>query len=417
MLYLKNSNFVVNHAFLWNFFFYGKRIKKVNPAYDPSTGPVAVTGLVYNGSDQALVSTASVPSECTLKYKVSNTNSEPNAGVWTSGNGSTDIPTGNTAGTYYVWYKIIGNSNYNDSATGSLEVSIDKAPLSNFAVNITGWTYGQPANSPSVSGNTGNGSVEYTYKVQGAGDDTYIGTAPTNAGNYTVRAIAAATTNYKSAEATKNFTIAKADMSYSPPTANSLKYDPDHAQNLVTAGSAPAGFTMQYSRDNSSWSASVPMAAAGTSAGTSLGVVYYRILGDNNYNSVSGSVNIPNMAPARLKITIVSDDPCCSWSDNNHRCDITLTFSVTDSFDLIFRVSPRPSDVNLQNGHDDGVPNQFYAGYTHEWGDGYVQCKVSVSKPWNSITEPKSKSYTYTFTSNNSNYADTTLYILLTQTS
>ena len=103
-------------------------IDKADPAFTPpSTGPAAVTGLAYiANTPQALVTSATVPTGCTLKYKVSITNSEPDEDNWTTA-GSADIPTGTNAGTYYIWYRIVGGTNYNDSATGSLSVSIDKA--------------------------------------------------------------------------------------------------------------------------------------------------------------------------------------------------------------------------------------------------------------------------------------------------
>ncbi len=77
-------------------------------------------------------------------------------------------------------------------------------------VNITGWTYGAAANAPSVTGNPGNGTVTYDYKVKGAADGTYQATVPTEAGDYTVRATIAAAGHYLGNTATKDFTIAKA---------------------------------------------------------------------------------------------------------------------------------------------------------------------------------------------------------------
>lgn len=79
-------------------------------------------------------------------------------------------------------------------------------------VNITGWTYGAAANAPSVTGNPGNGTVTYDYKVKGAADDTYQATVPTEAGDYTVRATIAAAGHYLGNTATKDFTIAKAAL-------------------------------------------------------------------------------------------------------------------------------------------------------------------------------------------------------------
>lgn len=72
-------------------------------------------------------------------------------------------------------------------------------------VSIDGWTYGETANTPSVSDNASGGDVTYTYTVKG--EDDYSADVPTNAGNYTVQATIAATENYESVEATTDFTI------------------------------------------------------------------------------------------------------------------------------------------------------------------------------------------------------------------
>jgi hypothetical protein len=99
------------------------------------------------------------------------------------------------------------------------EFTIDKANGAG-TVSIAGWTYGQPAKSPTISGKTPEyGAPTYAYSVQGA--DSYTATVPANAGNYTVKATFAATTNYKEHSATANFTIAKANpatTAYAIPT-------------------------------------------------------------------------------------------------------------------------------------------------------------------------------------------------------
>ena len=109
----------------------------------------------------------------------------------------------------------------NTDVTNNYEISyqngklvIDKANISP-AVNITGWTYGEYSpeiNSPSVTGNTGNGAVTYEYKVKDAADNTYTASVPTDAGNYTVRATIAETSNYNGRTATKDFTITKRNV-------------------------------------------------------------------------------------------------------------------------------------------------------------------------------------------------------------
>ena len=75
-------------------------------------------------------------------------------------------------------------------------------------VSIEGWTSGSTANTPSVTGNAGNGQVTYEYKQKGAADDTYKTEVPTEAGEYTVRATVAETADYADGTATADFTIA-----------------------------------------------------------------------------------------------------------------------------------------------------------------------------------------------------------------
>jgi hypothetical protein len=105
---------------------------------------------------------------------------------------------------------------------------------------MAGWTYGGTATNPSVSGNSGSGSVTYSYKVNGAADSTYTTTKPSNANTYVVRAVIAETTNYNGATVTNTFTIAKATPSYTAPTAKSLTYS-GSAQALLNAGSTSHG--------------------------------------------------------------------------------------------------------------------------------------------------------------------------------
>ena len=61
-------------------------------------------------------------------------------------------------------------------------------------VSISGWTYGDTAHQPTVSGNTGNGTVTYTYSD--AQNGTYTETVPTEAGTYWVKADVAMSADY-----------------------------------------------------------------------------------------------------------------------------------------------------------------------------------------------------------------------------
>ena len=103
---------------------------------------------------------------------------------------------------------------YSNSDGVSKTFSISRANISP-TIDMPGWTFGGTASNPSVSGNLGNGSVEYYYKVSTAPDSTYTTVRPTDAGTYTVKAIVSETTNYNGATVTANFTIAKANINLS----------------------------------------------------------------------------------------------------------------------------------------------------------------------------------------------------------
>ena len=111
------------------------------------------------------------------------------------------------AGNYWVQVEMAAGTNFGAAVSNALSFTISRADITP-AVSITGWTYKDSANDPSVTGNTGNGAVTYKYKEKTAADSAYSTTVPTNAGEYTVKAEIAQTTNYNAGSATANFTIA-----------------------------------------------------------------------------------------------------------------------------------------------------------------------------------------------------------------
>ena len=87
---------------------------KQDPKYAP---PTANPGLTYNGQVQALINPGSTTGG-EMQYKLDMT-----------GAYSTSIPKATNAGTYTVYYKVVGDAAYNDTAEQSITVTIDKAPL------------------------------------------------------------------------------------------------------------------------------------------------------------------------------------------------------------------------------------------------------------------------------------------------
>lgn len=84
-----------------------------------TTAPAAVEGLKKTGKEQALV-TAGETTDGKMVYALGRGKDEaPDEDAY-----SEDIPTGVEGGTYYVWYKIIGDENHTDSAAACIEVTI-----------------------------------------------------------------------------------------------------------------------------------------------------------------------------------------------------------------------------------------------------------------------------------------------------
>ena len=107
------------------------------------TPPIAQENLTYIGQEQALITAGSVTKYGTMQYSLTE-----------NGTYSQDIPAGTDAGTYTVWYRVIGDANHNDTAPASVEVSIGKKPLT-----LTGVT----AASKSYDGTTDVGITSVTF--------------------------------------------------------------------------------------------------------------------------------------------------------------------------------------------------------------------------------------------------------------
>ena len=188
-----------------------------------------------------------------------------------------DAPT--EAGEYTIKATIAATANY-ESATTTTDFTISKANITP-TVTLEGWTYGATANTPTITGNTGNGTVTYTYKAEGA--ETFVETAPEAAGNYTIKASIAETANYNAGEATTEFTITAATMNI---TAEGYEGTYDTQAHGITI-KAPEGATVQYMNQEGTYT--LTEAPTYTNAGTY--EVHYQVTMDN-YTTVTSSATI-----------------------------------------------------------------------------------------------------------------------------
>ena len=101
---------------------------KVNKADPTFTAPTANT-LTYTGSEQPLL-TAGSTQDGTMKYRLGE-----------SGEFVDSIPNGKDAGTYTVYYKVVGDGNHNDTEVQFVSVTIDPLPISLLSVSSISKTY------------------------------------------------------------------------------------------------------------------------------------------------------------------------------------------------------------------------------------------------------------------------------------
>lgn len=219
--------------------------------------------LTYSGSAQTLVNAGSGTG--TMYYSLNEISDF-----------STTIPTGTNTGNYTVYYYAAESANYNQSATGSMSVTIAKADGSVItAPTAKSLTYNGEAQTLA---NAGSGTGTMYYSLNSSSDFSTTIPTGTNATSYTVYYYAAESSNHnQSATGNISVSIAKADTSYTAPTAKSLTYN-GNSQALLNTGSVTGG-TMQYSSNNSTWDTTIP---SQTNAGSYTS--YWRIVGDSNHN-------------------------------------------------------------------------------------------------------------------------------------
>ena len=203
-----------------------------------------------------------------------------------------------SAGNYWVQVEMAAGTNFGAAVSNALSFTISRADITP-AVSITGWTYKDSASVPSVTGNTGNGAVTYKYKAKNLADSAYSTTVPTNAGEYTVKAEIAQTTNFNAGSATANFTIAPKPLTdamvattIAPQAYTGSEIKPTPA---VTDGTALVNKTdFTYGYENNTY--------VGTTA-------HVKVIGKGNYTGTivkNFSITVVNQTPAITAVASVT---------------------------------------------------------------------------------------------------------------
>ena len=229
----------------------------------------AVNDLTYDGSSHALV-TAAATADGTVEYKLGED------GEW-----SESIPEATNAGTYKVFYRIKGDESHADYEVAEpVTVTIAKANAAFTAPTAKpDLVYTGSAIELVVAGSVTGGEMQYKL-----GEGEYGTTVPsaTNVGTYIVYYKVIGDGNHNDvAEVSLTVTIAKANATFTAPTAKTDLVYTGSAIELVVAGSATGG-EIQYKLGEGEYDTTVP---AATNAGTY--TVYYKVIGDGNHNDAA----------------------------------------------------------------------------------------------------------------------------------
>lgn len=214
------------------------------------------------------------------------------------------------AGEATITLSLPGSANYLAAQSVSIHITVAKKSSTASITGAPGKTYdGQPAALTSEDYTvTGDGTVTVEYKVKDAADTTYSTAAPKDAGSYTVRVTQAAGTNYAEASDTKDFTIAKREVTVEAGTYKVNKtYD-----GTTNAGTPSGALTVTGILDTDSGVSVVPTPGAYTSpnvGGQSTVAVSLALngTGSANYRLAADTVDVPcSITPRPITINTAS---------------------------------------------------------------------------------------------------------------
>ena len=221
------------------------------------TAPTAKENLAYTGQAQELVNAGSVTGG-ELQYSTDGTNY------------TTAIPTGLNAGTYTVYYKVVGDASHNDVAPASLNVTIAKAALTIATLTNASLTYTGSEQTVSVAsvkaGELDVPAVEYTV----------TGDKATNVGDYTATVTANATSTNFTGSATAQWSITAAGAATFTVTVDpsSFVYDGTAKQPAVTVKDGETvltentDYTLAFENNVNAGTAKVTATGKGNYSGT-----------------------------------------------------------------------------------------------------------------------------------------------------
>lgn len=319
---------------------------------DPATAPTITTqpsslNLTYGYTDgNTLTVAADSISEHTLSYQwYSNTTNSNEGGTAVGGatSASYTVPTGGSVGTTYYYCVVTATRTDNSeeaSTTSSVAtMTVGRASITP-TVTISGYTYGDTVSEPSVSGNTGNGTVTYYYNTTNSttGGTGWSDITPTrlNAGTYYLYAEVAETDNYNAATtAVVSFEISKADYRGTKTASTTVRSGqetasvtlelpllPDGANYPGNGTVSNSGFITAHSISGTTLTYSTTSKDAETSA-----TITIHVTGATNYNEYDVVVTVTAKAKDDAAASITGGDKTVTYGDSG----FTLAGTVTNA--------------------------------------------------------------------------------------
>lgn len=151
-----------------------------------TAAPTAKSGsIIYNGSGKALFNAGST-SHGTMYYQITTSNSKPSK---SSGSWATSISNQTNAGTYYLWYYVLGDaSHYDTEVLGSVSKEIGKGTPSYTAPTGLKLVYKEGISQALITpASTEHGTIQ--YKIGSTGEWSYDNTnlpSATEKGEYQI---------------------------------------------------------------------------------------------------------------------------------------------------------------------------------------------------------------------------------------
>ena len=240
--------------------------------------PKPAEGLVYNGETHQLFTPGNAY-DGEMQYSVDGKNYSANSAF-----GARD------AGIYTVYYKVIGDEDYEDVAPQSITVTISQAkPVVTAPQAITGLTANGTAQPLITAGKTTGG--ELRYSLDGLTWSTAIPTA-TDAGDYTVYYKVEPDANYiGTAAQTLKVSIAKAGntgLKFSAPVVEVKAGEAFTAPKLEN----PNGLPVSYSSSDTSVATVDSKTGAVTIVGAGTAVITAKFEGNSTYDAATVSYTI-----------------------------------------------------------------------------------------------------------------------------